>query len=241
MALVQEYFQLTEKYVSEYGEKTILLMLVGVFYEVYGKKEENGNYSGSRILDFAEICELQIAEKKVCNNSQQQIVMAGFKETYLEKYLKKLQNIGFTSIVFNQEEKNKKITRSLDAIYSPGTFFSQDSVKLTNNITCIWVDVINYKREKLVIVGMANIDIYTGKSNIFEYEEKYVLNPTTFDELERFISIYEPSECIFISNVPESEDTIIQFANIKSNLIHKINSRDTTNSSSEKLKRVKNF
>ena len=33
MALVKEYFELTEKYKSEYGENTILLMLVGVFYD----------------------------------------------------------------------------------------------------------------------------------------------------------------------------------------------------------------
>jgi len=240
MALVQEYLNLTEKYVCEYGDNTILLMLVGVFYEVYGCKDLLGNYSGSRILDFSQICELQIGDRKVCNsnNPNKQIVMAGFKDIMLEKYLRKLQDALFTVVVYKQDEKDKKITRSLEGIYSPGTFFSPDSVKLTNNITCIWVDVINYKREKMVIVGMANIDIYTGKSNIFEYQEKYILNPTTFDELERFISIYEPIECIFISNVPEAEDSIIQFANIKSNPIHKINTKDVN--SSEKSKRVKN-
>ena len=254
MALVQEYLKLTEKYICEYGDNTILLMLVGVFYEVYGLKDELGNYSGSRIVDFSQICELQIAEKKVCishsNNSSLVVVMAGFKDMLLEKYLRKLQDAGFTAVVYKQDEKDKKITRSLEGIYSPGTFFSQDSLKLTNNIACIWVDVVNYKREKMVVVGMSNIDVYTGKSNIFEYQDKYILNPTTFDELERFISIHEPSECIFISNVPEAEDSIIQFANIKSSLLHKINAKNTItttttssvqkDSSSEKEKRVKN-
>jgi hypothetical protein len=41
---------------------------------------------------------------------------------------------------------------------------------------------------------MSNIDIFTGKTNIFEYKENYIHNPTTFDELERFISIYNPNE-----------------------------------------------
>jgi DNA mismatch repair protein MutS len=231
-SLLKEYFSLTEKYIAEYGNNTILLMLVGVFYEVYGYKDENGNYSGSRILEFSQICELQIGERN------KPAVMAGFKDIMLEKYLRKLQEAMFTIVVYKQEEKDEKIIRSLEAIYSPGTYFSPYSIKLTNNIACVWVDVINYKREKIVIVGMANIDIYTGKSNIFEYQEKYILNPTTFDELERFISIYEPVECIFISNIPEAEDIIIEFANIKSNPIHKINTKDTN--SSEKTKRVKN-
>ena len=34
-----------------------------------------------------------------------------------------------------------------------------------------------------------------------EYSEPYIKNPTTFDELEQFISIYNPSETIFISNI----------------------------------------
>ena len=33
-----------------------------------------------------------------------------------------------------------------------------------------------------------------------EYNELFINNPCTFDELERFISIYNPSETIIISN-----------------------------------------
>ena len=36
MALVREYFELTKKYQNDYGEKAILLMQVGSFFEVYG-------------------------------------------------------------------------------------------------------------------------------------------------------------------------------------------------------------
>ena len=65
MALIKEYFELTQKYQEEYGENTILLMQVGSFFEVYGifnKKTEM--LSGSRIVDFSQICELNIVEKK---------------------------------------------------------------------------------------------------------------------------------------------------------------------------------
>ena len=36
MALIKEYFDLTKRYLDEYGENTILLMQVGSFFEVYG-------------------------------------------------------------------------------------------------------------------------------------------------------------------------------------------------------------
>jgi hypothetical protein len=35
MAVVQEYFRLTDQYKREYGPNTILLMQVGSFMEVY--------------------------------------------------------------------------------------------------------------------------------------------------------------------------------------------------------------
>ena len=58
---------------------------------------------------------------------------------------------------------------------------------------------------------------------MFQFKEIYANNPTTYDELERFISIYCPSEVIIISNLCENEiDDIIQYTNIQSKAIHKI-------------------
>ena len=43
MALIKEYFELTKKYCDEYGDKTILLMQVGAFFEVYGILDKKTN------------------------------------------------------------------------------------------------------------------------------------------------------------------------------------------------------
>ena len=40
MALVKDYFEKTKQYIQEYGEKTVVLMQVGAFFEIYGLKEE---------------------------------------------------------------------------------------------------------------------------------------------------------------------------------------------------------
>jgi DNA mismatch repair protein MutS len=90
------------------------------------------------------------------------------------------------------------------------------------------------------VVGIANIDIFTGKTSIFQFKEAYLNNPTTYDELERFISIYNPSEVIFISNLPDENemDYIISYAGIQCSLIHKICT--TTSDNLVKNIRVKN-
>ena len=244
MSLIKEYFELTKRYQNEYGDKTILLMQVGSFFEVYGiYNNEMESIIGSRIIDFSQICELNVVEKNVCVGNDN-VMMAGFKDFQIEKYIKKIQDAGFTVVVYTQDESTKNTTRSLAGVFSPGTYFHNETQSLTNSIACIWIDLVENKvlmKGKFVVVGVANIDIYTGKTTIFQFKETYINNPTTYDELERFISIYNPSESIIISNLPEI-DYIISYAGINSSLIHKINISDNNNDNNNnaKMNRIKN-
>jgi len=244
MALIKEYFELTKKYQDEYGENTILLTQVGAFFEVYGIYNEiTETITGSKILDFSQICELNVVDKNTCVGKSN-VMMAGFKDIMIEKYIKKIQDVGFTAVVYVQDEAVKNTTRSLAGIFSPGTYFQSDTSNLTNSITCIWIELIENKilmKGKFVVVGVANIDIYTGKVNMFQFKETYINNPTTYDELERFISIYNPSEVIIISNLPNEKeiDNIISYAGISCNLVHKIHN-DGSKDINEKMKKINN-
>lgn len=239
MSLIKEYLELTKKYINEYGENTLLLMQVGAFFEAYGLKDENFTIYGSNIMEFSRICDLNVVDKKVFKGVSDNVVMAGFKDHLLDKYIKKLQENGFTIVVYVQDQQCADTTRSLLGIYSPGTYFSTDSEQITNNTACVWVEV-NKKNllfdkrsttinNNYVNIGMSVIDIYTGQTNIMEYTEQYIKNPTTFDELERFISIYNPSEIILIYNVSNEEiNDIVSYANIKSKSIHFVSLLDET-------------
>ena len=227
MTVTDDYFILTKNYSKEYGENVVVLIQIGGFFEVYGIMDKTtGTLSGSKIVAFSQICELNIVDKNVCVGKSN-VMMAGFKEFMIEKYLKKLQDAGFTIVVYVQDEAAKNTSRSLAGIFSPGTYFHADSQTLTNSTTCIWVEVVENKlltKGKFVVVGVANIDIYTGKTSIFQFKEKYINNPTTYDELERFISVNNPSEVILISNFPDEKemDYVISYAGINCSLIHKI-------------------
>lgn len=245
MSLIKKYFELTKKYQDEYGENTILLMQVGAFFEVYGISDKDAqSITSSKIQDFSQICELNIVDKNTCVE-ESGVVMAGFKDIQIERYIKKIQDAGFTAVVYSQDENIKNTTRSLAGIFSPGTYFHSESQSLTNSTICIWVDYIENKvlmKGKYVVVGISNIDIYTGKTTMFQFKELYVNNPTTYDELERFISIYNPSEAILISNLPEEKemDYIISYAGISCSLIHKINLNQPDLLSKSKASNVKN-
>ena len=162
MSLIKDYFDKTKYYTEEYGSNTIILMQVGAFFEVYGlKNEKNNNIYGSAILYFSKICDLNVVDKKVCVG-ENAVVMAGFKEMFLEKYIKKLQEAGFTSVVFIQDEQCANTTRSLLGIFSPGTFFSCDNEIINNNSCCIWVEQI----ESNILSKNSGINISSKKNVI---------------------------------------------------------------------------
>ena len=243
MTIVKDYLDLTSKWKNEYGERTLLLMQVGSFFEAYGLLDENNNIKGSNIVDFAEINDMAISRKNICVGKSK-VVMAGFGLPQLDKYIKKLQDNGYTIVVYVQDSQSKNTTRSLNGIYSPGTYFSNESKDLTNNIICIW---INHSSNKIIgigeqiNIGISNIDIFTGKTSLFEFTMPYYHNPCTYDELERYISIYNPNECIILSNLDEYIiDDIINFTNIQCSKIHKIILNKNNNYSSDLHKSAEN-
>ena len=79
---------------------------------------------------------------------------------------------------------------------------------------------------------MACIDIFTGISYMFQFREEYFRNPTTFDEIERFISIYNPNEVLIVyRNFKDNEvNDIINFSGIRCESIRKVNIDEKTNS-----------
>lgn len=241
MSFIREYLELTKKYTDEYGELTIILTQNGAFFEVYGLKDKNNNIYGCKLCDFSRICDLNIVDKKIPGGDMKingdQVVNAGFKTHLIEKYIKKLQEHGYTIIVY-EEEGDDPITkgkiRNLTGIYSPGTYFypEPDVEQITNNICCLWFETkkssLKIGGKSHIYVGVGLIDIFTGNTYINEYNDEYIKNPTTFDDVERFISIYNPSETIIVSNLQNNDiNDIISFINLKSKSLHIVNLLDT--------------
>jgi DNA mismatch repair protein MutS len=213
MSLIAQYYKYCDEYKTMYGEKTVVLIQVGSFFEVYGERSGD-TYIKSPLSKISQLCCLNIARKNEKN------VMIGFRDYQLDKYIEILINAGWTVPVFVQDAQCSNTTRSLLKIYSPGTTFLVNDQKISNNICCFWIEKKNSTlinlNEKL-ICGISCIDIYTGYSVINEY----IINPytgtqTDYNELERLYNVYDPSEIIIVyKNVSEEMiKNIIQYLNI---------------------------
>jgi DNA mismatch repair protein MutS len=223
MALLKQYFKLRDEYREKLGENTLLLMEVGSFYEIYTKVDKNTKeITEPQIIHLRKYAELAPGKKT------EEVLMLGFSSKIpflLEKYLEKMINNGYSAVIYDQDAPTSNTTRSLKAIYSPGTYFYESSNDdVSNHVACIWIE--SHKKTKInksgnIVIGMSVIDNYTGKSSFYQIISEHLHNPTTYDELERFISSYNPKECIFISNFsPKEINDVIQFVKLESKKTH---------------------
>ena len=251
-SIYDEYFEYDTTYKTKYGDKTCVLLEVGSFFEIYTYKIISTNtIQHNQTQEISRICNLSLVEKKAnYKNNDQQIMMMGFRNYMLDKYLQKLVDIDYTVVVFTQDKNEKGVTRKLDAVYSRGTYLRSDEDNdISSNtgssqyIVCIWLESYTTlikkttRTKKLstilssssttppiqkVIYGISAVNIFTGHSSIFEYETPLIMNPTTFDEMERFLSTFDPSEVVVVSNTMDEKTirTILRFAGVQCNTIH---------------------
>jgi DNA mismatch repair protein MutS len=243
-----EYFRLTEVFIKKYGLNTILFMQVGAFFEMYATKNpESGTITRSRIEDVSTICGgLTITDKKQMHGKEF-VVMAGFRDYNVERYIQNVVDANFTVVVYTQKEVEKgRMTRELTGIYSPGTFLSSDTdidAKMTNNVMCLWLDKYSSKilsTNQKIVCAAAVVNIFTGKSVIFEYESVYEMIPATFDSLERFIYTHSPSETIFITPFQDDADSkrVLQYIGITSRTIHLIRQNNMEDEGEKELREI---
>ena len=233
------YFDLYEKYVNTYGKLTVVLLQVGAFFEIYGLRTSSNTIEFSNIEEISQLTQLTIADKGNIkfsrtskNNSKLtgDITMAGFRDYRLDYYSQLFTENGYTVVVYIQKKdiNQKKMTRELYQIYSPGSFIpyeSESQTNISNNAMCIWFDsfIPIGSVHKQIIYGLATFNIFTGESTIYEHETLLLSNPTTFDELERCLSMIQPTEVIVISTFDEEKTRLfLNYSGLKTQSIHNI-------------------
>lgn len=99
-----DYVKYVVKCEKKYGEKTIVFVKQGAFYEVYALQDDNTTY-GSKIVECSNINKLNIAPKNVTvqgpikdivdENKLYRVVMAGFTAARLTECVNNMSKEGF--------------------------------------------------------------------------------------------------------------------------------------------------
>lgn len=207
-----EYFEYCKKYVEKYGEKTIVLIECGMFFEMYGiiNEKENINSNIQNVCDILNIL-LSRKNKSIREISHSNPLMAGFPSAVLTKYTPILLSNNYTVIIIRQTTPPPNPKREVTEILSPSTQLQPSNTDGNYLICSYWDILIDKYNKRYLNVGISGIDVSTGNTWVYEVYSNDKDPSNTIDEFIRCIYLYQPKEIIYIGhNLNEDEKRIIE-------------------------------
>jgi len=214
--IIDEYLDYTKTYKEKYGERCIVLMQVGSFFEIYTITD---NITDNEVFIIADLCSIQTSRKNkaISEVSRANPIMAGFPLHSISKFTQILLNNNYTIVLVEQVTEPPNPKREVTEILSPGANINICN-KQSNYMMVIFYEIIN----GFVIAGISGIDLSTGKTFVYEVGSTKQDPEFAHDEIFRFISTYNPIELVILSARLKDEDkkSILKKLNINKILVH---------------------
>ena len=195
--IIDEYLDYQTQFEKKYGPKTIVLMEVGSFFEVYGV--ENDTEHIGRVSELSALLNVVKTKKNknISTHDRKNPLMLGFPNFSLDKFLKILVENDNTVILIKQVTPSPNPERAITEILSKGTYLEglgNEVVK--NNMMAIYLEsnLLYNTSIKLLTVSVSIIDLSTGENSIYEASSKREDSQYALDEIYRLIQIHQPRE-----------------------------------------------
>lgn len=191
--IIDDYLDYTDKYVNIYGNKTLVLMEVGSFFELYGIKNDN-EVLGANVDEICDILNIQSSRKNknILENSRNNPLMAGFPNHALKKFIDILINNKYTIVLIEQTTPPPNPKREVTQIFSPSTYIDNIVNFEANNLLVLFFDEIS----NIIEINVIIVDLSTGKTFI----ELIIVDKNRINnEIKRIILSHSPKEVIYLS------------------------------------------
>ena len=212
MGVIDEYFQLQQKYNQKYGKCTVILYQKGSFYNIYEfdprdliNTPNNSPYNEpiGHAVKLSSILNMELTrDNKSKSYNYYNCHMIGFPCIAYNnsRYRNTLLNHGFTIIRIDETGPRNNIRRVVGEIISPGTEIERiDGLPATNSIVSIYIECskTNRKHDRfLIICGVSSIDVSTGKNLVTEAYSRKDDDIHALQEVYRFLLSQHPREVI---------------------------------------------
>ena len=197
--IYDDYVNYTDKYKSIYGEKTIVFIEIGSFFEIYGVNDDN-EISGANMIEMGNLLNIQVSRKNksILENSRDNPMMAGFPNHSLKKFIDILINNNYTNVIIEQVTPPPNPKREVTQVISPSTYIDNLSSHNANVLLILYIELIeNWKTKKSSYgLGVSTVDLSTSRTTTTElYIDKHSLN----EELVRLCLFFNPKELVICS------------------------------------------
>jgi len=207
--LYDDYIAYSKKYKAMYGERVVVLMEVGSFFELYAVEDPARNiYEGANMTEICNILNIQSTRKSkaIPECSRSNPLMAGFPSYVLKKFLDILINEKYTIVLVEQTTPPPNPSRAVTQILSPATYMSLDNSNSSANgspmhdnryLMCFYLATCYDRRktETLYSLSVSYIDVTTGNAFIFREDAQGDLT-RVIQEASRIIQCHSPYELI---------------------------------------------
>lgn len=223
--LIDDYLEYQKTYQKKYGDKTIILMQVGSFFEAYAVDSVEEKINVENLYYICDLMNIQISRKNknILKSSRSNPMMAGFPLHAIDKFIQILMNNFFTVVLIEQVTEPPEPERKITNIFSPGTQINYCPSEETSNLISVYIETIpDLKKYKDTIsIGLSQIDLTTGKSIVYECFSTKDDNNKAFDEVFRFIQSHNPREIIFnVKSCPFSKEKLVSYLEIQGKTYH---------------------
>ena len=210
--LTTQYLKQQEEYTDKYGDKTVVLMQIGSFYEIHEfspeKCAETYAWPQKKIGHVTEVSSLlnMVATRKDKKKpySLTNCALAGFPVISYEKHRDVLLANNYTIVKIDQKKDGKDIERYVSEILSPATNLENISaLPVTNNIVSLYIEVMKEDaafENYILTVGLSCIDVTTGENSVFEIYSKEKDAIYALHEIHRYLNSIRPRELLLTLN-----------------------------------------
>ena len=180
---------------EKYGDKIVVLMQVGKFFEMYDSCPIATGESLTNIREASALLEISVSETPISVKKGQPThnkLFSGFPDYVVKKYERILIRQGYRGVFITQEKEGKVYKREVSNIVSAGTFAEEEADYGEPPVLDRWLWGFFCEQDEELLVHSAAISCATGKVII----GNTMLASSNNDDIYLALSTYEPAEVI---------------------------------------------
>ena len=190
LSMYKEYLENYKVYTSKYGNKVAIFLMVGMFYEMYDVRNQDGETATS-FIELTELLGLKVVVKK---DGDVETLTAGIPESAVHKWAGRLTGLGWTVVLIDQvmNSANKVIKRAVQRILTPGTHVE------TITTADMYITFVSIQAQtQPPHIALSALDLSTGHLHVFETQAQGTSDAWTSNDVLQFMELYPPREVLW--------------------------------------------
>jgi DNA mismatch repair protein MutS len=180
---------------EKYGDKIVVLMQVGKFFEMYDSCPIATGESQTNIREASALLEISVSETPISVKKgvpTHNKLFSGFPDYVVKKYERILVRQGYRGVFITQEKEGKVYKREVSNIVSAGTFAEEEADYGEPPVLDRWLWAFFCEEADDLLVHSAAISCATGKIIM----GNTMMGSSSNDDIYLALSTYEPAEVI---------------------------------------------